>query len=60
MRASPDSPTIFAGPSKGAICDICGQGIPAGAVEYEVEFEALTLRVDRSCFSMWQSEVAKS
>lgn len=29
-------------------------------MEYEAEFEAVTVRLDRSCFSMWQSQVASS
>jgi hypothetical protein len=55
-----DKPKIFAGASIGGTCDLCGQAIDAGQVEYEAEFDAVTVRLDRSCFSMWQSQVVDS
>lgn len=54
-------PRVYAGPSKGARrCDACGSNIPVDANEYEIVFETVSVRFDRTCFAMWQSEVAKN
>ena len=54
-------PTIHAGPSTGVSqCDVCGQRIEVGAVEYEAQFDGLIVRLDRTCFRMWESETAKN
>jgi len=55
------SPTIYAGPSDGhAHCDVCGNPIERGVVEYEADFDGLVLVLDRTCFALWQSEIATS
>ena len=56
-----DRPRVYAGPGKGAThCDGCGGEIPSGVAEYELVFEAVSFRFDRSCFTLWQSEVANN
>lgn len=54
-------PTVYAGPSMGhRSCAICGRAILRGASEYELQFESVTLTLDRVCFALWQSEVARN
>jgi len=54
-------PVVLAGASKGGnMCDVCGRRIPIGAAEYEAKFSAVAIRLDRNCYAMWQSEVAKN
>jgi hypothetical protein len=54
-------PRVYAGPGKGATrCDACGSNIPVAATEYEIVFEAISFRFDRTCFAMWQSELGKN
>jgi CRISPR/Cas system-associated protein Cas10 (large subunit of type III CRISPR-Cas system) len=54
-------PVVLAGISKGEnMCDVCGRRIPLGAAEYEAKFAAVAIRLDRNCFALWQSEVAKN
>lgn len=49
---------VYAGPSKGLTrCDACGSNIPFGANEYEIVFEAISFRFDRTCLVMWQSNI---
>ena len=56
-----DRPRVYAGPSKGAThCDACGSNISVGTNEYEIVFEAVSFRFDRTCFAMWQSEVVEN
>ena len=54
-------PRIYAGASMlTTSCDLCRKSIPRGANEYEVEFTALTVRLDRACFELWQDEVFRT
>ncbi len=41
-------------------CDICRKQISLGSAEYEIEFTALTVRLDRQCFELWQEEVERN
>jgi hypothetical protein len=46
---------IWAGPSMGGPCDVCGEPI-ASPAEYELDFAGgLTVRFDRACYALWQS-----
>jgi hypothetical protein len=52
-----DVPRIFAGyAAENAACDICGDVILQGAVEYEIAFHTLTFLLDRGCFRFWQGQ----
>lgn len=54
-------PVFLTGLSKGdTICDVCGRRIPLGVAEYKAKFTAVAIRLDRQCFGLWQSEVAKN
>jgi hypothetical protein len=52
----PDKPTkTWGGYGSGQSCDACGERIPVGAPEYEVDFaQSVTLRFHPTCFSLWQ------
>ena len=43
-----------------ASCDLCRRQISLGTSEYEIEFTALTVRLDRPCFELWQDEVFRT
>ena len=54
-------PEVYAGLSKGGnACDVCGHRIPLGAAEYEAKFNTVGVRLDRQCFALWQTELAKN
>ena len=54
-------PRIYAGASMlTTSCDLCRKPIARGSIEYEVEFTALTVRLDRACFELWQDEVFRT
>ena len=58
---SNEAPRIYAGPSMGGkSCDLCSREIMLGASEYEIEVQAVMFRLDRKCFALWQSEVARN
>ena len=51
-------PRVYAGPSMLTnSCDMCGKHIARGAIEFEIDFSALMVRLDRPCFDLWQEEV---
>src|SRR5207247_178939 len=53
-----ESPRVYAGPSMLTNhCDMCGKQISRGVIEFEIDFSALMVRMDRSCFDLWQKEV---
>lgn len=55
------APTVDAGPGLGhRNCAVCGRAILRGATEYELHFESVTVTLDRLCFALWQSEVARN
>ena len=56
-----ESPRIYAGACMlTASCDLCRKQISLGGSEYEIEFTALTVRLDRPCFELWQDEVFRT
>ena len=56
-----ESPRIYAGACMlTASCDLCRKQISLGASEYEIEFTALTVRLDRACFELWQDELFRT
>ena len=62
LAALPKEPRkVHAGPAISAKkCDLCAEDILRGGTEYEVEFAALTIRLDLRCFTLWwQSEMVK-
>jgi hypothetical protein len=56
-----EKPRIYAGASMlTTSCDLCHKQISLGSEEYEIEFGALTVRLDRACFGFWQEEVTRT
>jgi len=54
-------PRIYAGASMlTKTCDLCQKQIARGSNEYEIEFSALTVRLDRACFDVWRDEVFRT
>jgi hypothetical protein len=41
-------------------CDLCHKQISLGSEEYEIEFGAVTVCLDRACFELWQDEVFRT
>ena len=54
-----ERPSVYAGPGMNGTCDACGKDILLGATEYEVVFSAVSIRLDRKCFMLWQTETLK-
>jgi len=48
--------TIWAGKGTGKRCIACARAIGATEVEYEVELSAVTYRLHRACFLIWEQE----
>jgi hypothetical protein len=56
-----ETPKIYAGKCiDGSKCDICGRHMLRGDTEYEAVFKAISIRLDRTCFAMWQSDLTQS
>jgi hypothetical protein len=53
------TPSVYAGPGMNGKCDLCGKDILLGATEFEVVFSAVSIRFDRKCFMLWQSQAPK-
>jgi hypothetical protein len=61
MSTPREKPRIYAGASMlTSSCDLCHKQISLGSEEYEIEFGALTVCLDRACFELWQDEVFRT
>ena len=49
----------YVGPSRGAACDVCGERIFVGEIEYEVVAEGRELRLDAACYLILVDEAAR-
>jgi hypothetical protein len=58
LMVSSELPKIYAGyTTVRRACDVCGREIVKGGHAYEITFCALTFRLDRDCFGLWQDEL---
>jgi hypothetical protein len=58
MLVGSEVPKIYAGyTTVRRACDVCGREIVKGGHAYEITFCALTFRLDRDCFGLWQNEL---
>jgi hypothetical protein len=57
-RLPKDRPKVYATVgTRTTACHCCGRAIRLGASTYELEFNALKIRLDRVCFVIYQNEV---